>query len=105
MYPVLTHDIVLMARIWEVIHLDVVLDTLSYKAEAVFPYDNRIDCTLADEKLTLEILCLVDEACLCVSFRIYLRIVHVAFSIHHLIPFPVDHRASGYGNLEYFRCG
>lgn len=47
MYPVLTHDIVFMARVWEVVNLNVVLYAFPYKAEAVFPYYNRVDCALA----------------------------------------------------------
>jgi hypothetical protein len=102
-YSVLAGNIVLMARVREIIDLNVILDTFSYEAEAVLPYDYRIDSTLTDQELALEILRLVDEAGLCVSFRIGCRIVHITLSIHYLIPFPVDYRTSGYSDLEYVR--
>ena len=100
---VLAHYIMLGAWIREVIYLHVVLDAFADEAEAVLPYDYRVDCSLTDEKLALEILRLVDEAGLCKSFRVSVRMVHVSFSIHDLIPFPVDYRASCNSHLEYVR--
>ena len=103
MDSVLAHYIVLGARVREVIHLDIVLDALSDEAEAVLPYHHRVDCSLADKKLALQIFSLVYEAGLGIAFRVYIGMVHVPLTIHYLIPFPVDYRASGYGYLEDIR--
>ena len=51
--PVLAHHIVLGAWIWEIIHLNIILDTFSDEAEAMLPNHHRIDSTLTDQKLTL----------------------------------------------------
>ena len=103
MNSVLSHDIVLGARIREIVHLNIVFYTLSDETEAMFPYNHRVDRALADEKLALEVLRLVDKAGLSVTFRVYIRIIHVSFSIHDLIPLPVDYRAACNSNLEYIR--
>ena len=103
MHPVPAGDVVLMARVWEIVHLNIVLHTFAYETEAVLPYDDRVYCALADQKLALEVLCLVDQACPCITFRISFRMVHVTFSVHHFIPFPVDHRATCHSYLENVR--
>ena len=100
---VLSHHIVLGAWVREVIYLYVVLDALPDEAEAVLPYYYRIDRSLADKKLALEILGLVDQAGLCISLRIAFRVIHIAFAIHDFIPLPVDHRTSGNSYLEDVR--
>ena len=69
----------------------------------MLPKDYGINCALADQKLALQVLGLVDQACPCISFRIAFRMVHVSLAVHDLVPFPVDYRASGYSDLEYVR--
>ena len=103
MDSVLSHHIMLCARIWEIVYLYIVLDAFAYEAQTMLPYDHRVNSTLADKQLALEILGLVDEACLCISFRITFRMIHIAFSIHHLVPFPVDYRTACYSYLEDVR--
>ena len=103
MDPVLAHHIVLGARIWEIVHLNIVLHAFTYETQTVLPHDHRVNRALTDEKLALEILCLADEACLRITFRIPLRMVHISLSIHHLVPFPVNHRTACDSNLEDFR--
>ena len=66
---VLAHHIMLSTWVREVVYLYIVLDALSDEAEAVFPYHYRVDRSLTDKKLALEILGLVDEAGLFVSLR------------------------------------
>ena len=73
MDSVLAHNIMFSARIREIVYLDIVLDAFPDEAETVFPYYYRVDCTLTDEKLALQILSLIDEACLCVTIRIAFR--------------------------------
>ena len=51
-------------------------------------------------QLTLQLAGFVDEAGLLVALGILLRGVHVALAIHHLVPFPVDDRATGHAHLE-----
>ena len=100
---VLAHHIMLGTWVREIIYLYIVLDALSDEAEAVLPYYYRVDRSLADKKLALEILGLVDEAGLCISLRIDVRVVHVAFAVHYFVPFPVDYRSSGHSHLEDIR--
>ncbi len=90
-----------MTRIREVVHLDIVLYAFAHKAQTVFPYDYRVNRALAYEQLALEVLRLVEQAGLCIAFRIGVRMIHVAFSVHYLIPFPVYDRASCHSHLEY----
>ena len=103
MNSILAHYIVLGARIWEVIHLDIVLHALADETEAVLPDNHRVHCSLADQELALEILSLVDEAGLCIALGVDLRIVHISFAVHYLIPLPVDYRSSGNCHLEDLR--
>ena len=103
MDSVLSCHIVLVARVREIIHLHIVLHAFAYETEAVFPYDYRVDCALADEKLAFEVLGLVDEACLRLSLRIGVWMVHIALAVHHFVPLPVDHRTAGNAYLEYVR--
>ena len=42
MNPVLAHDIVLGPRIWEIVHLHVILHAFPDKAQAVLPDDDRV---------------------------------------------------------------
>ena len=103
MYPVLAHYIVLSAWIREIIHLDIVLDAFPDEAQTVLPDHYRVYCALADKELALQGCSLVDEAGLCISFRIDVRMVHVPFAIHHFVPFPVYYRTTCNGDLEYVR--
>ena len=103
MDSVLSCHIMLVAWIREVVDLDVVLHAFTYEAQTMLPYNNRVDSALTDEELALEILGLVDEAGLCISLRIGVRMIHITLSVHNLIPFPVDYRTSGHSHLEYIR--
>ena len=57
---------------------------------------------VADDYLefSLEVLGLIDERSLGIAFRIGMRCVHVALSIHHFVPLPVDDWAAGHSHLE-----
>ena len=71
----LAPHVVLCLRVREEVNLDIVIDAFLYEAQAVLPYYNRVDNALAYEKLALEVLSLVDEAYLCVTFSVDLRVV------------------------------
>ena len=71
MNPVLTHDVVLVTRVREVVHLDVVLHALTHETQAVLPQNHRVDGSLADEQLALKILGLVDQTCLLIALRVH----------------------------------
>ena len=103
MHSVLASDVVLVTRVWEIIHLNIVHHACSDKTETVLPEDYRVYGALTYEQLALEVLRLVDQTCLLVSLRIDMRTVHVTLSIHDLIPLPVDDRTSCYSDLEYIR--
>ena len=68
--PVFAAYIVLVARVREVVDLYSVHHADAYEAEAVLPQNDRVDGSLADEKLALEVLGLVDEAGLLIALRI-----------------------------------
>lgn len=95
--------VVLMAWVREIVNLYIIHHACADKAEAVLPQHYRIDGSLTDQQLALEVLGLVDEAGLFISLGIDSGVVHISFSVHHLIPFPVDHGTSCYGYLEYVR--
>ena len=103
MYPVLAHHIVLGTWVWEIIDLHIILDALSDQAETVLPYYDRIDRSLSYQQLAFQVLGLVYQTCPAVSFWVVVRMIHVPFSIHDFIPFPVYHGTSGYAYLEYVR--
>ena len=103
MYSVLAHDIMFRAWIWEIIHLDIILDAFPDETQAMLPYNHRVDGTLAYEKFALEVLGIVDQAGLGITFRVDIRMIHISFSIHDFIPFPIDYRATRNSHLEYIR--
>lgn len=102
-YSVLAAHIMLVAWVREVVHLDVVDNAGPDETEAVLPENHRVDRSLADKQLALEVLCLVDEAGLLISLRVHVRMIHLSLAVHHLVPFPVDDRTSGHSDLEYVR--
>ena len=103
MNPVLAHDIVLGPRIWEIVHLHVILHAFPDKAQAVLPDDDRVYDSLADEKLAFEVLRLGDEAGLSISVSIFFRITHISLTVHHFVPLPVNDRTAGNTDFEYLR--
>ena len=54
MHPVLSADIVFVARIREIVNLDVVLHAFAYEAQAVLPKDDGVDGSLANQQLSLQ---------------------------------------------------
>ena len=54
-------------------------------------------------KTSLEVCSLVDEARLLIALGIGLRCVHVALTVHHLIPFPINDRTASDTHLEHIR--
>ena len=60
---------------------------------------------LADEELAFEVFGLVDKGGAFKALRVGLRGVHVALSVHDLVPFPVDDGAAGNAHLEGVRVG
>ena len=68
--PVFAAYIVLVARVREVVDLYSVHHACADETEAVLPQNDRVDGSLADEKLALEVLGLVDEAGLLIALRI-----------------------------------
>ena len=69
-YSVLAGYIVLMTWIREIVYLDSVHHAGAHEAEAVLPQNDRVDGSLADEKLALQVGSLVDEAGLFIALRI-----------------------------------
>lgn len=100
MNPILAGHIVLGARIREIIHLDIVLDTFADEAETVLPDYGIVDGALANQELAFEIFGLVDKGGFGEAFRIGLRGIHVTFSVHYLVPLPIDDRTAGDSNFE-----
>ena len=48
MYPVASGHVVLVAWIWEIIHLYVIHDTLTNETETMLPKYHRVDRALTD---------------------------------------------------------
>ena len=70
MDTVLAENIVLSARIWEIIQLDIVLDTFPHEAQAVLPDASVVDSALTDKQFAFQVSRLVDQTCLGEAFRI-----------------------------------
>ena len=69
----------------------------------MLPNNYGVNGSLTDKQLTLERSSLVDEACLLEALGIVVYVVHIALAIHHLVPLPVDYRATCNTHLEYVR--
>ena len=99
----MTTHVVLLTRVGEEVGLCAGLDTGVEERQTMLGDDSVVVVARDDLESALQILGLVDEAGLGIAFGIRLRGTHVALTIHHLVPFPVDDRASCYANLEYVR--
>ena len=103
MYSPAAHDVVLRKRVWEVIHLDVLFDAALDETQAVLPDDGVVDRSLAYQQFSLQIGRLSDETGGSETIRICFLCVHVPFSVHDFVPFPVDYGTSGDTDLESLR--
>ena len=95
MHTGMTAHVVLLARIGKEVGLGAGLDTGIEERETMLRYDRIVIVTRDDLKFALQVLGLADEAALGIAFRIILWCAHIALAVHHLVPFPVDNRASG----------
>ena len=92
--------VVLLAWIGKEVGLRASLDTGIEERQTVLRYNGVVVIARNNLQLTLQVASLVDEAGLLVPLRILLGCVHIAFTIHHLVPFPVDDRTTGHTHLE-----
>ena len=72
-----------------------------YNCQKGMEWSNYISAPRLDDlQCAFQILCLGDETAFCITLRIILWCSHITFTIHHLIPFPVDDRTAGNTHLE-----
>ena len=69
----------------------------------MLPDDGVVDRSLAYQQFSLQIGRLSDETGGSETIRICFLCVHVPFSVHYFVPFPVDYRTSGDTDLESLR--
>ena len=99
----MTSHVVRLTWIYEEIWLGTGCDTCLQEGEAVLWHYGHIVQALDNLQLALQVLSLIEQGCLLVTFWVGLRSVHIALAIHHLVPVPVDNRTAGYAYLEYVR--
>ena len=57
-------------------------------------------------QFSFQVLGFGQQTALGIALGIVLRCAHVAFSVHHLVPFPVDYWSASYAHFEHFgMCG
>ena len=98
-----TANIVLMGGIGEIVQLHAGLDAGLNKTQAVLPYDSVVYGTLTNQQFAFQVFGAWNQAGALKSFRVGSLSLHIALSVHDLIPFPVYYRSSGHTHLEYFR--
>ena len=97
----MTSHIMFFTRIGEEVGLGASFDTGIKERQAVLRYYGNIVVARDDLQLALQVFGLGEERSLLVALRIALRRVHIAFAIHHLIPFPVDDWTTSNAHFEH----
>ena len=103
MRTVFTNHIMQMAGINEIIGICIRIHTGFQESQAVLPNNNRIDISVDQQQMSLQITCFQFQVGIPITFRIVLRTVHIALAIHNLVVAPVDHRTTGNPHFEQFR--
>ena len=89
-HHVASHHVVLLSGIDEVVGLRAGIFTGSEEGEGVLEHAGAVVQTDDDLQTSLQVLRLVQQRAAFVALGILLRRVHVAFTIHHLIVFPIN---------------
>ena len=97
----MTSHVVLLTRVGEEVWLCAGFDAGIEEGETMLRHDGVVVVACDDLQLAFQVLRLVDETGLGIAFGIRFRSSHIALAVHHLIPFPVDDRTSGYTHLEH----
>ena len=101
MSTLMSTHIVRLARINKEVGLCASCNTSLEECEAMLWHNSSIVVTGNYLQSALKILCLIEQRGLLVTLGVGLRSIHIALTIHHLIPMPVDNRTTSYANLEY----
>ena len=91
----------LLAWVGKEVGLCAGLDAGIQETQAVLWYHSVIVITRDNLQLTLQVLGLADQTALGITLGVILWGTHIALAIHHLIPFPVDHRTACYTYLKH----
>lgn len=94
-------DVVVVARIDEVVKQLAVVDAVLHKDQAVLPHHHGIGGAMDHQELAFELVGLVFETGQLVAFRILLRGIHITLAIHDFVVLPIQHRAAGDADLEH----
>ena len=103
MHAGMSPHIVLLTRIGEEIGLRARLDTGIEERQTMLWHYRIVVVTGDNLQLALQVLRLVEKARLLITLGVVLGGTHIAFAIHHLIPFPVDDGTTGHTDLEDVR--
>ena len=101
MNALMSPHIMRFTRIDEEVGLGTCLDALGKERQTVLRHYGFIVIACDDLQLTLQVLGFAQQTGLLVTLRVRLGRVHIAFSVHHLVPVPVDDRTACYAYLEY----
>ena len=91
--------------IGEIIHRNEAVNALLDEGETVLPDHGIVHGALADEEFALQICGLVDKGSGLKAIRIGLRGIHIALSVHDLVPLPVNDGTARNAHLEHVRIG
>ena len=93
--------VMLFTRVGEEVWLSACLDTGVEERQTMLGYHRRVVVPRDNLQLTFQILGFAYETDLGIAFGIILGGAHIALTIHHLIPLPVDDGASGHSNFKH----
>ena len=78
---------------------------LTEEGEGMLWHTGWVIASIDEEQTALEVLCLAKQGGSGIAVRIGLRSIHIAFSVHHFVVFPVDYRSTCHSCLEDIGIG
>ena len=105
MHHIAAHHIMFLTGINEIVGLRAGIFAGAEESKAVLQHASAVVKTHDDLQAAFEVLGLRQERGTFVTFGIFLRRVHVALAIHHLVIFPVDNRAARHADFEHVGVG
>ena len=103
MRTVFSDDIVLVARIDEIIGIGIRVHASLEETEAVLPNNHRVYIAVNQQEAAAQVLSLELQVGILIALGVFFRMIHIAFAVHDFIVAPVDDRAAGDSHFENIR--
>lgn len=103
MHTVPAYHVMLVSGVDEKVGMRACTNRRFQELQAVLHHHYRIFVTVNDKQPRFQPAGFVQQTCLRLTVRILLRCIHVTFTVHHFVIFPVDHRTTGNAHLKYLR--